>query len=198
MKWINLKTSLPFACLLFVFSACEEAAETSAIEETPEEKAMEVAMETEIPSKLDLVVEADGEEETIVADLYVAEEKAPMDFYTYVPTGFNVNITDDPEDNYSINFARDGRLAILTFLPKNTSEADAIAAAKMRIEEAGTVGEENNGMEFFLDGDDNQVILTTLKSHNGQYYYWTRQYPTEDAISFEPYAMVIMDNMNWK
>ncbi|MEM1325951.1 MAG: hypothetical protein AAGI23_08360 [Bacteroidota bacterium] len=198
MKYTRLNFSLLMAVVLIGFSACEEAAETNAVEETDAEQAMEVAMETEIPSKRDLVIETDGGSETVVADLYIADEKAPLDFYTYIPTGFNVNITDDPEDNYSINFAREGRLAILTFLPKGTSEEQAIAAAKMRIEEAGTVAEEESGMDFYLEGAEEQVILTTLKSHNGQYYYWTRQYPTEDAFEFEPYAVMIMDNMVWK
>lgn len=199
MKFTHLSQTLFLLCCLFFFAACDNDASTATDDpETAREEEMEVEMEAEIPTKRTFTVNVDGVEEEVDAELYVAKDDAPMDFYTYLPEGFNANITNDPEDNYSINFAKDGKLLILTFLPNKSSETSAIESAKMRIEEAGEVMEGENAMEYYLKDNDEKVISTMLKRHNGQYYYWTKQYPTEDAFDFEPYAMMIMENMVWQ
>lgn len=184
---------------LFLFSACDGDTNTATDDpETEREEEMEAGMAAEIPTKRVFTVRANGVEEEVDAELYIAKKEAPIDFFTYVPEGFNANITNDPADNYSVNFAKDGHLLILTFLPNRTSEAQAIEAAKMRIEEAGEVVQGGSAMEYYLKENSEKVISTILKQHNGQYYYWTKQYPTEGAVSFEPYAMMIMENMTWQ
>ncbi len=196
-KWI-------FVCSMIWFSmSCQSNSDNKTKAETQKiEEDVKVGLEEndgEPPQSKTIEASFEGMGQKMKVFLYESPQNFALPFYTYLPKDWQGESVSSGEGDVILFMFNEAQL-ILTVLPENTTEKEALEMARQTIANEGEVGvpEMDSVQVFYLANSSGIAMSTEVGQNNGRYYYWMERFPLEYADGVGPVTEIIKGEVIWE